>query len=240
MIPSCPDLTYIGKEGADMIGIIGGTSLLYADLPELEKKVIHTPYGNSEVFCGDFAFLLRHHRNRMPHRINYRSHLAALAGIGVSRIITIGSAGSLRQEITPGSLVIPDDYISTTTIPSIHDFRIQHVQAGFSRDLRHELVRIIPEAQAGGVYVQTRGPRIETRAEVRVLAMTADIVGMTIASEATLAIELGMEVAALCTIDNYANGLSDEALIYENILASAMEHKERTADIIRRIIRRLA
>ena len=59
MIPSCPDLTYIGKEGADMIGIIGGTSLLYADLPELEKKVIHTPYGNSEVFCGDFAFLLR-------------------------------------------------------------------------------------------------------------------------------------------------------------------------------------
>ncbi|MDD1707474.1 MAG: MTAP family purine nucleoside phosphorylase [Methanoregulaceae archaeon] len=223
-----------------MIGIIGATTLLNAARPELEKKVIHTPYGNSEVFCGDYALLLRHHWNRMPHRINYRSHLAALATIGVSRIITIGSAGSLIQEIHPGSLVIPNDYISMTTIPSIHDVSIQHVSAGFSTDLTRQLAEIIPEAEFGGVYIQTRGPRIETRAEVRALAKTADIVGMTIASEATLAIELGMKVAALCTIDNYANGLTDEALIYENILASAKEHKERTAEIIRRIIRRFA
>jgi 5'-methylthioadenosine phosphorylase len=240
MIPLCPDLNYMGKEGAEMIGIIGGTSLLNADLPELEKKVIHTPYGNSEVFCGDYVLLLRHHRNKMPHRINYRSHLAALAELGVSRIITIGSAGSLKREIPPGSLLIPDDYISTTTIPSIHDLRIQHVPAGFSPALTHRLAEIIPEARVGGVYIQTRGPRIETRAEVQALARIADIVGMTIASEATLAVELGIEIAALCTIDNYANGFSDEALIYEHILASAIEHKERTGEIIKRIIRRVA
>jgi len=88
-----------------------------------------------------------------------------------------------------------------------------------------QLAKAIPEARFGGVYVQTRGPRIETVAEVQALARSADVVGMTIASEATLAIELGMEVAALCTIDNYANGLWDEALTYDHIIASAAEHR---------------
>jgi 5'-methylthioadenosine phosphorylase len=236
MIPSCPDLTIMDKEGAEMLGIIGGTSLLYAELPELEKKVVHTPFGNSEVFTGDIALLLRHQGERPPHCINYRSHLAALAILGVTRVVTIGSAGSLHREIPPGSLIIPDDYVSSATIPSIHENRIRHVHPGFTPSLMQQLAGIIPEARFGGIYVQTRGPRIETVAEVQALARAADVVGMTIASEATLAIELAMEVVALCTIDNYANGLSDEALTFDHILASAAEHRERTGRIIRRII----
>lgn len=224
------------KEGAEMLGIIGGTSLLYAELPELEKKVVHTPFGNSEVFCGDIALLLRHQGERPPHSINFRSHLAALAILGVTRVITIGSAGSLHREIPPGSLIIPDDYVSSASIPSIHEYRIRHVHPGFSPSLMQQLAKTIPEARFGGIYVQTPGPRIETVAEVQALARAADVVGMTIASEATLAIELGMEVAALCTIDNYANGLSDEALTYDHILASAAAHRERTSGIVRRII----
>ncbi len=223
-----------------MLGIIGGTSLLYAKLPELEKRVVHTPFGNSEVFCGKIALLFRHQRERPPHRINYRSHLAALAILGVSRVIAIGSAGSLHREIHPGSLVIPDDYISSTTIPSIHDFRIRHVHPGFSPSLMQNLKETIPEARPGGIYVQTKGPRIETVAEVKAFAQSADIVGMTLASEATLAIELGMEIAALCTIDNYANGLMDTALTYDHILASAAEYRDRTSEILERIIRRLS
>lgn len=219
-----------------MLGIIGGTSLLYAELPELEKKVVHTPFGNSEVFIGDCALLLRHQGERPPHRINFRSHLAALAILGVTRVITIGSAGSLHREIAPGSLIIPDDYVSSSSIPSIHEHRIRHVHPGFSSSLMERLASIIPEARFGGIYVQTRGPRIETVAEVQALARTADVVGMTVASEATLAVELGMEVAALCTIDNYANGLSDEALTYDHILASAAEHRERTSVMVQRII----
>jgi 5'-methylthioadenosine phosphorylase len=221
----------------DMLGIIGGTSLLYAKLPELEKTVVHTPFGNSEILLGDCALLLRHQGNRPPHRINFRSHLAALAIVGVTRVVTIGSAGSLRREIPPGSLVIPDDYVSTSTIPSIHEHRIRHVSPGYTPSLRHLLESLIPEARPGGIYVQTMGPRIETVAEVRALARSADIVGMTIASEATLAIELGMEVAALCTIDNYANGLSEEALTYDHLLASAAAHHERTERVVRAIIR---
>ncbi len=219
-----------------MLGIIGGTSLLYAELPELEKKVVHTPFGNSEVLTGDCALLLRHQGERPPHRINFRSHLAALAILGVTRIVTIGSAGSLHREILPGSLIIPDDYVSSGTIPSIHEYRIRHVHPGFTDSLMEQLASLIPEARFGGIYVQTRGPRIETVAEVRAFARTADVVGMTIASEATLAIELGMEVAALCTIDNYANGLADEALTYDHILASAAQHRGRTSGIVQRII----
>ena len=224
------------KEGAEMLGIIGGTSLLYAELPELEKKVVHTPFGNSEVFCGNIALLLRHQGERPPHRINFRSHLAALAILGVTRVVAIGSAGSLHREIPPGSLIIPDDYVSSAIIPSIHEHRIRHVHPGFSPSFMQQLTTTIPEARFGGIYAQTPGPRIETVAEVKALARSADVVGMTIASEATLAIELGMEVAALCTIDNYANGLSDEALTYDHILASAAEHRERTSGVVRRII----
>jgi 5'-methylthioadenosine phosphorylase len=223
-----------------MLGVIGGTSLLFSDLPPLDRRTVHNPFGNSEIMCGDFVLLLRHQHDRPPHRINYRSHLASLALAGVDRVITIGSAGSLKRNIPPGSIMVPSDYLSTTTIPSIHEHRIRHVHPGFTSAFARELAQTVPDTTYGGVYAQTRGPRIETEAEVRALASAADMVGMTIASEATLAIELGMEVCALCTIDNYANGLSDEALTFEHILASAERHKERTGEMIERIVARFA
>ncbi len=223
-----------------MLGIIGGTSLLFSDLPDLEKRIVHTPYGNSEVLCGDIAILLRHQHTTPPHQINYRSHLAALAILGVTRIVAIGSAGSLKQDIPPGSLVIPTDYVSTTDIPSIHEHAIKHVHPSMSMELAQKLQRIVPEARYGGIYVQTRGPRIETVAEVQMLSHVADIVGMTIASEATLAIELGMDFAAICPVDNYANGLGDETLTYQHIVDYARKYKERTDRMVRDIVSELA
>ena len=93
------------------------------------------------------------------------------------------------------------------------------------RDCQRNSRRIVPSARLGGVYIQTRGPRIETVAEVKALPQFADIVGMTVASEATLACELGMEFAALCTVDNYANGLGDEVLTYDHILNTSRTHR---------------
>ena len=64
----------------------------------------------------------------------------------------------------------------------------------------------------GGVYWQTRGPRFETPAEIRLIAAHADVVGMTIASECVVAGELGLDYAALCVVDNLANGLGEGEL----------------------------
>ena len=223
-----------------VLGIIGGTSLLFADLPPLEKKTIATPYGPAEVHTGAFALLLRHQHNLPPHRINYRACLSALAILGVDEIVAIGSTGSLKPEIAPGSIVIPTDYLSVTDIPSIHECSIGHVCPELDAELVRTLGDLIPEARTGGVYAQTPGPRLETVAEVRALAKVADLVGMTVASEATLALELGMRFAAVCTVDNYANGLGDKTLTYEHILAISQANARRTEKILEKIVETFA
>ncbi len=223
-----------------MLGIIGGTSLLYTALPALEKKQVDTPFGNAELFVGDVALLMRHQRDLPPHRINFRATMAALAITGVDRIVAFGSSGSLNHDITPGSLVIPTDYVSLAEIPSIHDHAVEHVMPELSPGLSQELRRIIPAARLGGTYVQTRGPRFETPAEIAVLSRFADLVGMTLASEATLARELSIPFAALCTVDNYANGLADGVLTWDEVLEISRQYRERTAQILNTIIRQMA
>jgi 5'-methylthioadenosine phosphorylase len=223
-----------------MLGIIGGTSLLFSTLPPLEKKRIDTPFGNAEVLSGDVVLLMRHQQNLPPHRVNFRANMAALALAGVDRIVAFGSSGSLNREIRPGSLVIPTDYMSMTDIPSIHDHAVEHVMPALSPELSADLHRHIPAARLGGTYVQTRGPRFETVAEIAALSQHADLVGMTLASEATLARELGMPFAAICTVDNYANGLADGVLTWEEVLEISRQYRERTAEILNTIIRQMA
>jgi 5'-methylthioadenosine phosphorylase len=223
-----------------MLGIIGGTSLLFATLPALVKKKVDTPYGNAEILVGDVALLMRHQQNLPPHRVNFRANLAALALTGVDRIVAFGSSGSLNREIAPGSLVIPTDYISLTDIPSIHDHAVEHAMPALSPHLSADLHRHIPSARLGGTYVQTRGPRFETVAEIAALSRCADLVGMTLASEATLATELGMQFAAICTVDNYANGLADGILTWDEVLEISRQYRERTGGILNTIIRQMA
>ena len=223
-----------------MLGIIGGTSLLFSTLPELKKQRVNTPFGNAELLSGDIVMLMRHQNGMPPHRINYRANLAALAIEGVDRIVAFGSSGSLKLSIAPGSLVIPTDYISMTDIPSIHDHAIEHVRPELSKDLAKQLSQLVPAATLGGVYVQTRGPRIETVAEVQALSKIADIVGMTVASEATLARELNMDFCALCTVDNYAHGLGADVVTYEHILNTSRLHRNRTEEIVNTIIEQMS
>lgn len=221
---------------AVMLGIIGGTSLLFSRLPELKKQTIDTPFGNAELLIGDIALLMRHQNDRPPHRINYRANMAALAIAGVDRIIAFASSGSLNRDIAPGTLVIPTDFMTMTDIPSIHDHAIEHVMPSLSPGLSEDLLRIIPEARLGGTYIQTRGPRFETVAEIRAFSGAADLVGMTLASEATLACELAVPFAAICTVDNYANGLAEGVLTFEEVLKISRQYRERTSEILNKII----
>ncbi|MFA6226632.1 MAG: MTAP family purine nucleoside phosphorylase [Methanoregula sp.] len=223
-----------------MLGIIGGTSLLFSELPTLKKRRVHTPFGNAELLCGDIVMLMRHQQGLPPHRINFRANLAALAIEGVDRIVAFGSTGSLNHGIVPGSLVIPTDYVSMADIPSIHDHAIEHVLPVMYEALSKKLASHILEARHGGVYVQTKGPRFETVAEILALSGIADLVGMTIASEATLAGELGMDFAAICTVDNYANGLADGVLTFDEILEISRSCRHRTAELVNTIIKNMA
>lgn len=221
------------------LGIIGGTSLLFSKLPPLEEQRVATPFGRVDLLIGEIVMLMRHQDGIPPHRINYRAGLSALAIAGVDRVVAFGSSGSLKKTIPPSSIVIPDDYISAAEVPSIHDHAIVHVSPKISPELSGALARTVPQARAGGIYVQTRGPRLETVAEVKTLARFADIVGMTLASEATVACELSLDFAAICTVDNYANGLGPASVTYEHILEVSRQNSERTGTIVADIIRRL-
>jgi purine nucleoside phosphorylase len=219
-----------------MLGIVGGTSLLFSRLPPLEPRRVDTPYGPAGVHCGEIALLLRHQRGLPPHRINFRAGMAALAILGVDRVVAIGSAGSLKREIPVGALAIPSDFLTWGECPSVHDHAISHVLPTLDPGLAEVLGKVVPGAHRGGTYAQTRGPRIETLAEVKALARVADLVGMTLASEATLACELGIPFSALCTVDNYAHGIGGDAPTYEHILEASRAHADRTGAIVEKII----
>lgn len=104
--------------------------------------------------------------------------------------------------------------------------------------------KILAEKAAGtglyvensGVYFQTRGPRLETRAEIRMLAGFADVVGMTMGDEATAAAEAGIEYAAICSVDNYANGIMDAVISQEEIDRLSSKNSTVIRDIILGIV----
>lgn len=218
-----------------MLGIIGGTALLGAKLPPLEKKSIATPFGPAEVYAGKFIFVPRHQGNHPPHAINHKAHLAALKLCGVDRLVIIGSVGSMKEDLLPGSLVLVDDWFSPWQIPTFHDNDLFHISAKVDTEFTNRLADIVPEARRG-TYFQTNGPRFETKAEIAAFALHTDIVGMTVASELTLAIELGMPAAALCTVDNMAHGISDHEPTYEEIVSVAKMNGERITSILTNIV----
>ena len=223
-----------------MLGIIGGTALLQARLPPLELIRTATPFGPAEVYIGKIVLLNRHLNRTPPHQINHKANLAAMKILGVDRLIVIGSTGSMKETIPPGSLVIPDDYFSPWDIPTLHDNDVFHIPPSIDPDLRAELAGLIPEA-VPGTYFQTHGPRFETRSEIACFARDTDVVGMTVASELTLANELGIKCAALCTVDNYANGIGGaSAPDYDEIVRISGENGDTITRILTKIVEKLA
>jgi len=220
-----------------MLGIIGGTSLLDYKGSDFTRFEQCTPYGTSELFRGDsFLLLLRHQHRCAPHKIPYRSHMAALKLAGADRIIALGSTGSLKENIPPGTRLIPDDFMSVSDIQTIYNHSIGHANPVFDSALRSLLVRLCPDAVNGGTYIQTSGPRLESRSEIAWMAHLAHIVGMTIGSELSLAHELGLPFAAICTVDNYANGICNADVSYESIIRTVRENQEKSLDLLDRII----
>ncbi len=230
------------------LGIIGGTSLFGTKtkfLGDAKEKEVETKYGTVYLlFTADVVFIPRHgkERNIPPHRINYKAHLAAFKDLGVEKIIGVTSAGSLKHDIKPRSLVVPHDYISLCSIPTFYDDEIVHITPGLDAGLRNTLIKVAKdfggiELIEKGVYFQTVGPRLETRAEINFIKNYADVVGMNMASEATLAKELGLRYANISTVENYAHGIiAGEELDYKKIVDAASKSMKDLEKVLMKVI----
>ncbi len=156
-----------------------------------------------------------------PHMINHRANIWALKSLDVEGIIAINSVGSLKSNLKPGTFVIPDDFVSPWNIPTFFDyemrFMIPVMDAAYAQKMHRVCTAMEMEVVLGGIYIQTSGPRFETKAEVNVLKKLGDVVGMTMASEATLCMEYAIPYVSLCSIDNYCNGILKTPLTLDEV-----------------------
>jgi 5'-methylthioadenosine phosphorylase len=205
------------------IAVVHGHSLP-PGIPALEGRRVEVDAGGEQpvvaIEAGEVVVLPRHglEHQRPAHLIDYHANIRALCELGCDRVIALASTGSLRVDWRPGTLVCPDDFLALGVAPTFYADVRGHSVPGFDSAWRARLVRAWAEGAGGlslvdgGVYAQTSGPRFETPAEVRMLGRDADLVGMTVASEAILAREAGLAYAAVCTVDNLANGLEAKPL----------------------------
>jgi 5'-methylthioadenosine phosphorylase len=180
----------------------------------------------------------------LPHAIDHAANLRPLVEQGVDRVLAVASVGSLRTDLPVGSLVCPDDFIALQLGLSIFSDARAHSAPAFAARWRAELLAAWAEGEAeplvdGGVYWQTIGPRFETPAEIRMIAPHADLVGMTIASECVIAGELGLEYAAICVVDNLANGLAGEPLSVAEMEADRLINSTRLREGLAGVLPRL-
>jgi len=186
---------------------------------------------------GDEGFVL-------PHAIDHEANLRPLVEQGCDRVLAIGSVGSLRpEELGVGSLICPDDFIAVNLGNSIHADARAHSAPSFDGALREEVIAAWSEGgqapRDGGVYWQARGPRFETPAEIRLMATHAHVVGMTIGSECVVAGELGLAYAALCVVDNLANGLGEGEISVAELEADRLINAERLREGLAAVLPRL-
>jgi 5'-methylthioadenosine phosphorylase len=194
---------------------------------------------------GDALLIARHGDPYVqPHRIDHPANMRTLQDRGCDRVLALGSVGGLRRELDVGTFVCPDDFIALHTGKSAFDDRRSHVVPGFDADWRERVVRewsrrAAPPLRDGGVYWESIGPRFETRAEIRLIARHADVIGMTIASECVIAAELGLPYAAICIVDNLANGVAERQLTVEEFEDGREQNRRRLAEAVSAIARAL-
>jgi len=225
-------------------GVIAGTAFRRIGLSEKANPLeMSTRFGQVTVLeSEDMVFLPRHGMEDTipPHRINHQANLSAFKELGVSMIIGVNSVGSLKPEIPPKTLVIPHDYINLWGVQTFFDDEIRHITPGLNEDLRQLVLTVAKkrkvEVTGEGIYIQTRGPRLETRAEIHLLRNFGEVVGMTMGNEATLSEELSIPYASICSVDNYCHGISQTSLTAEEILRNARTNMEKVKSLVLAII----
>lgn len=241
-----------------MLSLITGSGF-YDIAAIVDRRVVSTPtpYGEVKVTFGrwqggaEIAFLARHGADHSiaPHSINYRANIWALREAGATAILATAVSGGITDGLDPGDLVIIDDFLNFTAGRADTFFdepgNLQHTDM---TDVYDSALRQLIEGAAervgvpiasSGTYCATNGPRFESPAEIRMMAMVGgDIVGMTGYPEVALARELDLPYASIGVISNRAAGLIDEPLSLPEIMAVIDAASEPLYNVIGAVIER--
>ncbi|TET25310.1 MAG: S-methyl-5'-thioadenosine phosphorylase [Dehalococcoidia bacterium] len=205
------------------IGVIGGSGLYDIEgMTDIEEVDINTPFGkpSDTITIGRLggvkvAFLPRHGRGDHipPTDVPARANIYALKSLGVEHIIGINSVGSLKEELKPGDLVIPDQLIDRTRSRINTFFRESiAVHIPFAEPFCPVLSQVVYQAaqdigataHRGGTYVVMEGPAFSTKAESYLYrSWGADAIGMTALPEAKLAREAEICYAIIACVTDY-------------------------------------
>lgn len=235
-----------------MIGIIGGSGVyeITHKADSCKNQMVKTDYGEVEVsildiFSKRVAFIPRHASGHSipPHRINFRANIDALKAVGVDRIISTNSVGSMNENMPPGSFVIPDDFLdfSQNRAKTFFEDKVVHVDVteAYCPSLRDTLAEC-GDVILGATYVCTEGPRFETPAEIRMFKMLGgDLVGMTGLPEVTLAREREICYNSICIVSNYASGISEQELTIDEVFEMVAQKEVELLDIIYNFIKKV-
>lgn len=225
------------------IAFVSGTSIAKSSLFDTwSTREVETIHGRAIVRThGDFVLLNRHGPTYLPpHAINHRANIQALADLGYDEVVALSSVGSLQQELPPGTILSCGDYVSFRPF-TFSDTELRAMGPEIANNRIARIADALPyPLPQGKVYIQTPGPRFETRAEVRILRQWGDVVGMTAAAEADLCREIGLRYNSLCIVDNYANGILGSELSPESFRELVRANQAKVDDLFRRLLQLFA
>jgi 5'-methylthioadenosine phosphorylase len=235
------------------IGLIGGTGLYeMRGLEGLVEHEVETPFGrpSGPLRLGTLAgrrvaFLARHgagHR-LLPTEVPYRANIYALRSLGVTKVFSASAVGSLREDLPPRSLVVPDQFVDRTRHRVDTFFGegiVAHVSLAdpFSPALRKALLDGASAtgfpAVDGGTYLCMEGPQFSTRAEsLWYRSMGCSVIGMTSLTEARLCREAEIAYAPLCLVTDYDAWRPSEAGVdAAEVMAVLRENAHRAAEVL--------
>jgi 5'-methylthioadenosine phosphorylase len=240
-----------------LIGIIGGSGLYgMADLTDVAETSVETPFGrpSDAIVTGTFhgrrlAFLPRHGKGHRigPSEINYRANIIAMKMLGVRWILSVSAVGSMRGEIAPGHMVVPDQFFDRTVgRPSTffgggivgHVMLADPVCPVLAGCLADACDRTGATVHRGGTYLCMEGPQFSTRAESRIYRQWGvDVIGMTNLPEAKLAREAEIHYATLAMATDYdCWHQTEEDVTIEAVLRVMAENVRKAQSIIRETV----
>jgi len=242
-----------------MLGIIGGTGLYQIDgFSNTSTKWIDTPFGkpSAEIVVGELAgqkvaFLPRHgiQHQILPSEINYRANIWALKAAGVKRIISVSAVGSLRENIRPGDLVMPNQYFDWTKGKRVASFfgagLVGHVSTAnptcpvLAKTINVGATKIGCQIHWDKTYACIEGPRLGTRAESLFLRHSGcDLVGMTNVPEVFLAREAQLcycTIAVATDFDSWMNDPNQHATV-DKVIELYKKNIVRVQHLLRQVI----